>query len=54
MKERKKLSKLKNEKKLKRVVETLDKIIEETSTDNMDLTTINQMQYASALLLTIR
>ena len=45
MKERKKLSMLKNDKKLKRVVKTLDKIIEETSADNMDLTTINQMQY---------
>ena len=52
MKERMKLSKLKNDKKLKRVVETLDKIIEETSTDNMDLTTINQMQYTAALLIT--
>ena len=52
MKERKKLSKLKNDKKLKRVVRTLDKIIEETSTDNMDLTTINQMQYTAALLIT--
>ena len=51
MKERKKLSKLKNDKKLKRVVKTLDKIIEETSTDNMDLTTINQMQYTAALLI---
>ena len=52
MKERKKLSKLKNDKKLKRVVMTLDKIIEGTSTDNMDLTTINQMQYTAALLIT--
>ena len=52
MKERKKLSKLKNDKKLKRVVKTLDKIIEETSTDNMDLTIINQMQYTAALLIT--
>ena len=52
MQERKILSKLKNDKKLKRVVKTLDKIIEETSTDNMDLTTINQMQYAAALLIT--
>ena len=52
MKERKKLFKLKNDKKLKRVVETLDKIIEETSADNMDLTTINQMQYTAALLIT--
>ena len=39
MKERKKLSKVKNDKKLKRVVKFLDNIIEETSTDNMDLTT---------------
>ena len=45
MKERKKLSKLKNYKKLKRVVKTFDKIIQETSTDNIHLTTINQMQY---------
>ena len=52
MKERKKLYKLKNDKKLKRVVKTLDKIIEETSTDNMDLTTINQMQCAAAVLIT--
>ena len=52
MKERKKPSKLKNYKNLKRVVKTLDKIIEETSTDNMDLTTINQMQYTAALLIT--
>ena len=52
MKERKKLSKLKNDKKLKRVVKTLDKIIEEISTDNMDLTTINQMQYTAVLLIT--
>ena len=37
MKKRKKLSKLKNDKKLKRVVETLEKIIEGMSTDNMDL-----------------
>ena len=52
MKERKKLSKVKNDKKLKRVVKILDKIIEETSTDNMDLTTINQIQYTAALLIT--
>ena len=52
MKERKKLSKLENDKKLKRVIKTLDKIIEETSTDNMDLTTINHMQYTAALLIT--
>ena len=52
MKKRKKLSKLNNDGKLKRVVKTLDKIIEETSAYNMDLTTINQMQYATALLIT--
>ena len=52
MKERKKLSKLKNDKKLKRVIKTLDKVIEETSADNMDLTTMNQMQYTAALLIT--
>ena len=34
------------------MVKTLDKIIEETSTDNMDLTTINQIQYTTALLIT--
>ena len=52
MKERKKLSNLKNDKKLKRVFKVLGKIIEETSTENMDLTTINQMQYTVALLIT--
>ena len=56
MKERKKLAKLKNDRKLKRMVRTLDKIIdkiiEETSTDNMDLTTVSQMQYTAALLIT--
>ena len=52
MKERKKLSKLRNDKKLKKVVKTLDKIIEETSADNIHLTTINQMQYTAALLIT--
>ena len=50
--ERKKLSKLKNDKKPKRLVKTLHKILEETSTDNMDLTTINQMQYTAASLIT--
>ena len=52
MKERKKLSKLKNDKKLKKVVKTLDKIIGETSTDNIHLTTINQIQYTAVLLIT--
>ena len=52
LKEREKLSKLKNDKKLKKVVKPLDKIIGETSTDNMHPTTINQMQYTAALLIT--
>ena len=30
----------------------MDKITEETSTDNTDLTTINQMHYTAALLIT--
>ena len=34
------------------MVKTLDKIIDETSADNMDLTTINQMQYTTALPIT--
>ena len=34
------------------MVKTLDNVIEETSTDNMDFTTINQMQYTAALLIT--
>ena len=52
MKERKKLPKPKNNKNLKRVVKNLDKRIEETSTDNMDLSIINQIQYTAALLIT--
>ena len=52
MKERKKLSNLKNDKKLKIVVKTLDKIIEETPTDNMDITTIYQMHCTAAFLIT--
>ena len=43
---------MKNDKKLKGVVKTLDKIIEETSTDNINLTTINQMPYTTTLLIT--
>ena len=43
---------MKNDKKLKGVVKTLDKIIGKTSTDNMDLTMMNQMHYTAALLIT--
>ena len=38
---RQKLPKLKNDKRLKRMINILDKVVEETSQDNMDLTTIN-------------
>ena len=34
------------------MVKTLDKIIEETSKDNTDFTTTNQMQFTAALLIT--
>ena len=54
MKEREKLSKVKNDKKQKKVVKTLDKILGETSTDNIHLTTINQLQYTAALLIIIK
>ena len=47
MEARQKLPKLKNDKKLKRMINILDKIVEETSQDNMDLTTINQKQYTA-------
>ena len=49
---RQKLPKLKNDKRLKRMINILDKVVEETSQDNMDLTTINQKQYTAALLIT--
>ena len=49
---RQKLPKLKNDKRLKRMINILDKVVEETSQDNMDLTTINQKQYTAALVIT--
>ena len=49
---RQKLPKLKNDKRLKRMINILDKVVEETSQDNMDLTTINQIQYTAALVIT--
>ena len=52
LKARQKLPKLKNDKYLKRMIKTLDNIIEETSQDDMDLTTINQQQYTVALVIT--
>ena len=49
---RQKLPKLKNDKRLKRMINILDKVVEETSQDNMDLTTINHKQYTAALVKT--
>ena len=49
---RQKLPKLKNDKRLKRMINILDKVVEETSQDNMDLTTINQKQYTATLVIT--
>ena len=49
---RQKSPELKNDKKLKRMINILDKVVEETSQDNMDLTTINQKQYTAALVKT--
>ena len=33
------------------MINILDKIVEETSQDNMNLTTINQKQYTAALVI---
>ena len=49
---RQKLPKLKNDKRLKRIINILDKVVEETTQDNMDSTTINQKQYTAALVIT--
>ena len=49
---RQKLPKLKNDKRLKRMINILDKVVEGTSQDNMDLTTINQKQDTAALVIT--
>ena len=49
---RQKLPKLKNDKRLKRMINILDKVVEEISQDNMDLTTINHKQYTAALVIT--
>ena len=43
--------KLKNDKRLKRMINILDKVVEETLQDNMDLTTINQKQYTTVLVI---
>ena len=52
LKTRQRLPKLKNDKNLKGMIKILDKVIAETSQDDMDLTTINQKQYTEALVIT--
>ena len=52
MKTRKKLPKLKMNKNTKKLIRMVNKIIETTSTDDMNITDINLMQFAGALLIT--
>ena len=52
LKARQKLQKLKNDKNLKGMIKFLNKVIAETSQDDMDLTTINQKQYTATLVIT--
>ena len=51
-KNRKKLPKLKMNKNNKKLIEMVNRIIKTTSTDNMNITNINLMQYTGALLIT--
>ena len=52
MKKRKKLPKLKMNKNTKKLIRMVNRIIETTSTDDMNITDINIMQYAGVLLIT--
>ena len=52
MKNRKKLPKLKMNKNTKKLIRMVNKIIKTTSTDDMNITNINLMQFAGALLIT--
>ena len=52
MKNRKKLPKLKMNKNTKKLIRMVNRIIKTTSTDDMNITDINLMQYAGALLIT--
>ena len=52
MKTRKKLPKLKMNKNTKKLIRMVNKIIETTSTNDMNITDINLMQFAVALLIT--
>ena len=51
-KNRKKLPKLKMNKNTKKLMRMVNRIIKTTSTDDMNITNINLMQYAGALLIT--
>ena len=51
-KNRKKLPKLKMNKNTKKLIRMVNRIIRTTSTDDMNITNINLMQYAGALLIT--
>ena len=51
-KNRKKLPKLKMNKNTKKLIRMVNRIIKTTSTDDMNITNINLMQYAGALLIT--
>ena len=52
MKNRKKLPKLKMNKNTKKLIRMVNRIIKTTSTGDMNITDINLMQYAGALLIT--
>ena len=52
MKNRQKLPKLKMNKNTKKLIRMVNRIIETTSTDDMNITDINLIQYAGALLIT--
>ena len=52
MKNRKKLPKLKMNKNTKKLIRMVNKIIETTTTDDMNITDISLMQFAGALLIT--
>ena len=52
MKNRKKLSKLKMNKNTKKLIRVVNRIIKTTSTDDMNITDLNLIQYAGVLLLT--
>ena len=52
MKNRKKLPKLKMNKNTKKLIKMVNKIIETTSRDDMNITDINLIQFTGALLIT--